>query len=166
MSAAVTKGTPLPQALEVRELLEGMLGRDVDVRTGAIPVDPRADAGAVVAVYVDRELAMRAIVVMDFALAAHVGASIALIPAATARNAIEERLLPSSLYENAYEVLNVAASLFNHDGAPHVRLYSAYAPREALPNDVRQWTTAFVTRLDMDTTVVGYGSGRLSVLVL
>ena len=159
-------GTPLPSAMEVRELLEGMVGRDVESQTGAVPVNPAADPGAMVAVYVDDALAMRCLVVADLALSAHLGASIALIPAATSRAAVEDGSLPPALLENAAEILNVAASLFNHDGAPHVRLYATYAPRETLPADVAQWVAAFVARLDMEVTVSGYGSGRLSVLVL
>lgn len=164
MSATLT--TPLPSALAVRELLEGMVGREVEAHTGTAAVNPGADPGAVVAVYVDDALALRSIVVVDLALAAHLGAAIALIPAATARTAVEDAFLPPALYENAAEILNVAASLFNLEGAPHVRLYQAYAPRETLPADIAQWTVSYVTRLDMAATVVGYGTGRLSVLVV
>jgi len=164
--SAVGQHSPLPAALEVRELFEGLLGRDVDARTGAAPVDPAFGAGAIVGVYVDDTLAMRSLVVVDLDLSSHAGASIALIPAAAARACIEAGVITPALYDNMAEILNVAASLFNHDDAPHVRLYAAYAPRERLPADVAGWVLAFVRRVDLELTIAGYGSGRISVLAL
>lgn len=160
------KETPLPAALEVRELLEGLLGRDVDAAVGAAAVNPGAHPGAQVGVYVDNTLRLAAIIVMDLALAAHVGASIALMPATVAKAAVEDGTLTPALFDNTCEVLNVAASLFNTDGAPHLRLYATYAPREGLPADVAKWVSAYVRRLDMQMTVTGYGTGTISVLVI
>ncbi|WP_024286263.1 hypothetical protein [Cellulomonas sp. KRMCY2] len=165
MSAA-TRPTPLPAALEVRELFEGLLGRDVDAVLGTGAVEPHLHPGAVVGAYVDDVLKLRALIVMDLALAAQVGAAIALLPPAGARAAVEQELLTPALYDNTAEVLNVAASLFNADGAPHVRLYEAYAPREMLPPDIAKWVLAYVSRLDMEVDIAGYGAGRVSVLVI
>ena len=163
---SVGQRSPLPAALEVRELLEGLLGREVDGTVGTGAVDPTQHPGAMVGVYVDDTLGLRALVLFDLALSAHVGASIALVPPKAAAQVVEDGLLTPNLYDNTAEVLNVAASLFNHEGAPHVRLYEAYAPREMLPADVARWVLAYVARLDMELTVAGYGSGRLSVLVI
>ena len=44
MSAVTLTETPLPNAKDVRDLLEGLLGRDVDVTTGGAMVDPGAAA--------------------------------------------------------------------------------------------------------------------------
>lgn len=158
--------TPLPAALEVRELLGDLLGRDVDAVVGTGVVDPHAHPGAMVGAYVDDMLKLRALVVMDLALTAHAGAAIALMPARAAQDVVAQELLTPVLYDNAAEILNVAASLFNAEGAPHVRLYEAYAPREVLPPDVAKWVVSYVRRLDMELSIAGYGSGRLSVLVL
>lgn len=165
MSAA-TRPTPLPAAVEVRELLEGLLGRDVAAVVGTGAVEPHVHPGAVVGAYVDDVLKLRALIVLDLALAAQVGAAIALLPPQGARTAVEQGLLTPALYDNAAEILNVAASLFNADGAPHVRLYEAYAPREMLPPDVAKWVLAYVSRLDMELDVTGYGTGNISVLVI
>ena len=72
------------------------------------------------------------------------------MPAGGAEVAIEEEQLSAALYENAYEILNIMASLFNGDGAPHVRLDTCYAPGEALPGDVAAYVLAYVRRLDLD----------------
>lgn len=157
--------TPLPSAKDVRELLEGLLGRDVDVRTGAPMVDPAAGGGALVGVYVDRLLRLRAVCLFDLPLAAYAGAAIGLVPAPVARESAESDVLDPTLEENARELLNVAASLLNGDEVPHVRLDGVYSPREALPADVAQWVKAYVRRTDLDVTVSGYGTGGFSLLV-
>lgn len=158
--------SPLPAALEVRELLEGLLGRDVTADVGTAAADTRAPGGATVAVYVDDQLGLRAIVLMDLALTAHSGAAIALMPRTAADDVVANGLLTPALYDNASEILNIMASLFNKEDAPHVRLYEAYPPRETLPGDIQTWLLAYVPRLDMQLEITGYGAGRLSVLVV
>jgi hypothetical protein len=164
--STLTRQTPLPAAQEVRELLEGLLGRDVDAVVGVDPAQPHQHPGAMVGVYVNDQLKLSALVVVDMPLSAWVGAAIALVPAATARQCVETELLTPALFDNTAEILNVAASLFNADGAPHLRLYETYAPREVLPGDVQKWVMAYVRRLDVRLDVSGYGAGTMSVLVL
>ncbi|MDO8106092.1 hypothetical protein Q6348_02645 [Isoptericola sp. b441] len=159
-------GTPLPSAPAVRELFEGLLGREVEATIGTGAVNPGTAPGAVVGVYTDDRMALRAIVLLELSLAAHAGAAIALIPVVQAEVAADDGVLPDTLYENVAEVLNVAASVFNADDAPHVKLYQSYRPGEQLPADVSKWVLAFVRRVDMELSISGYGKGRVSVLVL
>ncbi|MDM7830576.1 hypothetical protein [Cellulomonas edaphi] len=156
--------TPLPSAKEVRELIEGLIGRDVNVATGGAMVDPAA--GGLTGVYVDRRLALVALVILDVPLAASIGAALGLVPVHVAAEAAELGQLPQALSENAGEVLNVMASLFNLEGAPHVRLDRIYQPGEPLPADVATWVLAYVRRTDLDMEVAGYGSGGFSLLVI
>ena len=157
--------TPLPTALDVRELLEGLLGRDVEAELTSAGADPRKHPGAMVGAYVDDGLQLRAVVVLDLALAAAVGAAIGLMGVRVAEEVLRTELLSPALYDNASEILNVAASLFNAEGAPHVRLYEAYAPREILPADVDQRLRGMARRMDLELEVNGYGAGRMSVVV-
>jgi hypothetical protein len=158
--------TPLPSAKEVRELIEGLIGRDVQVTTGGAMLDPNSGDGTLVGVYVDNRLALSAIVLLDLPLAAYIGAALGLVPVRVAADAVYESTLPAGLSENAGEVLNVMASLFNAEGAPHVRLDTIYEPRFPLPADVATWVPAYVRRTDLDMEVAGYGAGRFSLLVL
>ena len=162
MSAA----TPLPPAFAVRELIAGLVGRPIDVITGGAMIDPAAEDGALVGVYVDDRLALTALVLLDLPLAAHLGAALGLVPVRVARLAVDEGMLPPALAENAAELLNVIASLFNAEGVPHVKLDRVYEPRSALPADVAQWVLAYVRRTDLDMAVSGYGVGKFSLLVL
>ncbi|WP_263117830.1 hypothetical protein [Cellulomonas sp. RIT-PI-Y] len=162
----MSDATPLPAALEVRELWEGLVGRDVSVTTAGPMVDPVLNGGAQVGVYVDRAMQLSALVLFDLPLAARMGAAIALVPQAAAETAVTEEQLPGSLSENSAEILNVMAALFNVGDAPHLKLDTVYNPREPLPADVARWVLAYVRRLDLEVEVAGYGRGTASVLVL
>ena len=158
--------TPLPSAKETREVLAGLLGREVSVLTGGPMVDPAGPGGAVVAEYISDQMKLAAIIVMDVAMAARAGAAIALMPSGTSEAAVADGELTDVLLENAGEILNVLASLFNAEGAPHLRLNAVHAPNDALPGDVAPWVMAYVPRLDIECDVTGYGPGNLSVLVI
>ena len=97
-------------------------------------------------------------------LAAHAGASIGLLPPGASEAAIEDRELPENLTVNAKEVLNIMASLFNVEGAAHLKLYASYAPGEALRPDVADWATRTGSRLDLTVEVTRYGKGALSIV--
>ena len=157
--------TPLPTAPQVRDLLERLLGRDVEVSFGGPLLDPAAPGDTQVSTYVDRSGAVRAVLAADLPLAARAGAAIGLAPAAAADAAVQDGELPALLFENMREVLNVTASLLNVDGAPHVAPGASFAPGALLPPDLARLVRAYVRRLDLDVAVKGYGSGRLSVIV-
>jgi hypothetical protein len=158
-------GSPLPSAKDVRDVLEGLTGRDVDLVVGGDPVTP-ATTGAVVGVYVTESLGMEALIAMDLPLAARVGAALALVPPGGANLAIEDGHLPATLLDNTAEVLNVMASLFNVGDAPHLRLYRTHDTATALlPADVATHLRGYGPRLDATATVKGYGAGQLSVVV-
>lgn len=157
-------GTPLPRQMEVRDLLGGMLGRAVDVAVGAAPVS--AADQPVVGVYVTRLGGANALVALDLPLAAGIGAAIALIPPGGAQTSVEDGMLSDALLDNASEVLNVFASLFNADDAPHLRLDGVHdAARHLLPAAVAAGLQEYGPRLDAEVAIKGYGSGRLSVVV-
>lgn len=157
--------THLPAAKDVRDLLADLLGRDVQVATGGPMVDPAVDFGAMVGVYVDRNVRLAALVLLDIDLASRMGAAIALLPTRAAESAINNGLLPDNIRDNAAEILNIMASLFNVEGAPHVRLDAVYAPGDPIPADVAQWILTFVRRCDLGVDVSGYGPGQFSLLV-
>lgn len=158
--------TPLPSALELRELLEGLVGRDVNVTVRGRGVDPARGLGATVAEYVDDQMQLVALVVAELELAAAAGSAIGLVPAKEVEASVRYKELSASQIENFGEICNVLASLFNVDDAPHLRFTTMHVPGAALPADVGQWVTAHVARLDLDAEVVGYGSGALSIVVV
>lgn len=162
---SVSETTLLPAAKDVKDVLAGLLGRDVEVNVG----DPFAGdqrEGATYAVYVDDQLRTRAVAVADLAFSAHAGAAIGLVPVGGAEVAIEERDLSPMLQENLAEVLNVCASLFNADGYPHVKLYGVHHVGEAVPTDVAGLAAVTGRRIDLDVSIASYGAGKLSLVCI
>lgn len=155
----------LPSVKEIRDLLTELLDRDIQVAPTP-PLAPTPNNPCTVAVYVDDSLQVTSVIAFDLALSAYAGAAIGLVPAAGAEAAIEERILNDTLRENVYEVLNIAASLFNHDGATHVRLYDAHHIGNVLPGDVMVKSLTLGRREDLQIEVGGYGRGRLSVVLV
>ena len=96
-------------------------------------------------------------------MAAYCGAAIGLVPPGGAAAAVEDGELFPNLRENACEVLNVMAALFNVGTAPHLKLYSTSAPEEALPGDVAGHLAALGGRVDWTVDIKGYGTGQLSI---
>jgi hypothetical protein len=153
----------VPHPKDVRDMLEGVLGRDVDVAPGE-PVVPTAAAWAGIGAYVEDNLTLSAAVAADLALTAYAGAALGLVPAASAAQAISDYIVSDAIWENFAEVLSIGSTLLNHDGAPHVRLYASYPPGELPPADISGLLHGLGRRLDLKVTIAGYGSGMLSVV--
>jgi hypothetical protein len=151
----------LPAAKDVRDLLEGLLGKDVTVAPGE-PVS--LNDGAALAVYVDPQLSTNALCLIDVPLAAWSAGALALLPKGGLEDAIDEGELSDMHLEVVYEVVNVAASLFNGGGVTHSKLYKLYAPGEIVPADLAGLAVGF-NRIDLTVDVAGYGRGALSIVV-
>ena len=151
----------LPAPKDVRDLLEGLLGKDVSVSPG----DPVSlNDGAALAVYVDPQLATNAVCLVDVPLAAWFAGALALLPKGGLEDAIEDGELSDMHLEVVYEVVNVAAALFNGGGVTHSKLYKLYAPGDAVPGDLAGLAAGF-NRIDLDVEVAGYGSGAMSIVL-
>jgi hypothetical protein len=155
--------TPIPAALEVRELLSGLLGREVEVSmTDTFAGDSKV--GSTFAVYIDDQERTRAVAVLDLPCSAYAGAAIGLIPVGGAEAALEEGDLPPVLRENLGEVLNVLASLLNAEGCPHVKLQSVYHADQWPEPEVAAHAATPGRRLDLEVNIPLYGRGRLSMV--
>ncbi|MFL6162206.1 MAG: hypothetical protein ACJ74U_08255 [Jatrophihabitantaceae bacterium] len=147
----------LPSALAVRELLERLLGRDVDT----IACPPPVGRTAVLGLYACDRGRMTAVLTLDLPLAAYLGSALALLPAGAAEAAIADGHPSPELLETVGEVLNVLAAVLNEHSDTHQRLYAAYLGAEA-PADAAAHSKALGNRLDLAITVQGYGTGTLS----
>ncbi|HEV7211601.1 MAG TPA: hypothetical protein VGN47_07785 [Blastococcus sp.] len=154
----------LPAAKDVRDMLAGLVGKPVAVSPGA-PVTPTPDRPVAVAVYVDPQMAVNALCLMDLGAAAYTGGALALLPPGGCQDAVDEdgELTPL-LVEALHEVVNVLAALFNTPGAPHSRLHKLYAPGDDLPGDIEGILAGF-NRIDLAVEVPTYGKGALSLVL-
>jgi hypothetical protein len=161
----VTTGTvPLPAAKDVRDMLAGLVGKPVTVSPGA-PVTPAPDRPVSVAVYVDPNMAINALCLMDLGASAYTAGALALLPPGGCQDAVEEDgELSSMLVEALHEVVNVLSALFNTAGAPHSKLHKLYAAGQDIPGDIEGMLAAF-NRVDLDVDVQGYGKGSISFVL-
>jgi hypothetical protein len=152
----------LPPVKLIKDILDGMLGRDVTMSPG-LPLSSVDAIGGAVAVYIDDSSVMRAVAAWDLPAASNVGAAVGLVPARVAANAVEDRYLPENLMENLTEVSNVLAAAFQVPGNPHVRLSQSRHPIAAADNDVTTLIYSAGNRLDLDIDIAGYGKGKLAI---
>lgn len=160
MIISMTRELPVPK--DVKDLFEDLLGRPISVN----PTDPIRGADipkTLVAVYVDPTTKIGAVLGLDFALTAFVGAAIGLIPPGGAEACIEDNVISKMIGENAIEVCNVLASLLNREGTARLKLYNTFLPGNPPPNDAVAHLLALGRRLDLTVDVGGYGSGRLAI---
>ena len=151
--------TPAPMA--VRNLLEELLDRTVEVAPGSPWAPVRGEVGTF-ALYVDDSLVVRSVAVCDLGFSAYAGAAIGLLPAPVAMEAVASEELPTPVAENLSEVLNVCAALQNVDGAPHMKLHSVHHIGPPVPPEVAALGGVLGQRLDLTVSIAGYGEGRLS----
>jgi hypothetical protein len=160
--STVVEHSPLPSRHAIRNLLEDLTGREMEIGDG---LPPATKSTNVVAVYVTDKLATSAVIVLDLEGAARLGGALAMVPRGGVEDAITERDLSGALKDNCYEVVNVMASIFNVPGAPHVRLYQMYAPNEAVPSDIAAFAANPGSRMDVELKIQGYGTAQMSVVV-
>ena len=154
----------LPAAKDVRDMLSGLVGKEVAVSPGA-PVTPEPNRPVTVAIYTAPDMSVNALCVMDLGASAYTAAALALLPPGGAQDAVEEdKELSPMLLEALHEVVNVLSALFNTPGAPHSKLNKLVADSEEIPGDVAGMLAGF-NRLDLTVEVPGYGKGGLSLVL-
>jgi hypothetical protein len=154
----------LPAPKDVRDMLAGLLGKPVQVAPGA-PVTPAPGKPVSVAVYVDPQLNVNALCVMDLPAAAYTGGALALLPPGGCQDAVEEDgELSGMLAEALHEVVNVLSAMFNTPGAPHSKLHKLFVPGDEIDGDIAGMLAAF-NRIDLVVEIPGYGKGGLSLVL-
>ena len=154
----------LPAAKDVRDMLSGLVGKEVSVSPGA-PVTPEPNRPVTVAIYTAPDMSVNALCIMDLGASAYTAAALALLPAGGAQDAVEEdKELSPMLLEALHEVVNVLSALFNTPGAPHSKLNKLVADGEEVPGDIVGMLAGF-NRLDLALEVPGYGKGALSLVL-
>lgn len=155
----------LPPPEAIAKLLNNLFDKRVHVARASAPF--AVPAYRAVCDYVDAEQATLFACVCDVALLGSVGAALAMIPPAQVVDAVRTGKPSDALRENAYEVFNVASSIFNEVAGceVHVKL-RALTLAPPIPPALVAKLAKPTTRLDLDITVPGYPVGKLSLLAL
>jgi len=102
--------------------------------------------------------------VCDLTAAAHMAAALSLMPANSARSAVDSGALTGILAENFNEVMNVAiASIGN---SRRVVLKRTNIPPQLPEEAVEKALIRSAGRLDLDLAVSGYDAGRATLILL
>lgn len=150
----------LPASLAVRNTLEDLLGRDVNVSPGDPMTADDLPLGTI-AIYTDSSQKIYAVMGMQLSLAANMGAAVGLLPAGAAEDAIDEKTLFPNLKENLGECFNVLKGLVSKESS--IKLYQVIYPGMDLPNDARAHFLALGKRLDLTVEIARYGKGKFSL---
>lgn len=153
----------LPKPTDVAALLASLTGRSAQFKPSP-PHKFGKDFPQLVAVYRTDTGAMGASVACDIRFAASAGAALTMIPADVVKECADTGEMTDRLNENAREVLNVAASLFNQPGLEHLVLAEVLL-QDQLPEPVSQLMTKPGSRSDFEGAIEGYPGGRLSILL-
>jgi hypothetical protein len=154
----------LPAAKDVKDMLSGLVGKEVSVSPGA-PVTPEPNRPVTVAIFTAPDMSVNALCVMDLGASAYTAAALALLPPGGAQDAVEEdKELSPMLLEALHEVVNVLSALFNTPGAPHSKLNKLVPDGEEVPGDIAGMLAGF-NRIDLAIEVPGYGKGNLSFVL-
>jgi hypothetical protein len=156
---------PVPIQEDIRDLLNGLLGRAVAVdRIKAQDDDDDIrDLGAVAEYVTDDDLT-GALCIMDDRFLVRAGAALVMVPA----NAAEDDLKRGELdhyVPNVQEVLNVMTRLLNSPTTPHLRLMTVHRLPGELPEGVIALQEEPQFRRDFAVFIEGYGDSRVSLLV-
>jgi len=155
---------PLPTALAIADLVTMLVGKKVR----AVPTTPLAVAAARgLATYVDAEQKVLFVALTDMAFLAGVGAALAMIPPAVVTEAIKSGKPSAVLTENAFEVMNIVASLYNDaDGkGAHIKIKGLVVV-PPLPPEIAQHLAKPAGRIDLEVQLPGYANGTLTLLAL
>jgi len=154
----------LPSLLEVRALLEDLMGRDVETRIEG-PWGPQPGEGVTAAEYVNDMGRLSVIAFMDHALSAYAGSAVGLLPAGGAQDLIDEKRMSQAVVDNLYEVFNILTAVFNKEDTLHVKITEMHIPGERMSIEVASALSALDNRLDMTVEIDGYGKGRLGFVL-
>jgi hypothetical protein len=158
----VAKALPTPAS--IGDLVTMLVGKSARAGRGT-PLAASAARG--VATYIDKDAKVIFVTLTDIAFLASVGAALAMIPPGVAGEAVKSGKPSAVLVENAVEVLNILASLFNDaDGkGTHVKLQRLLL-MPPLPPELARLVAKPTQRLDLEVTLPGYPNGKLSLLAV
>jgi hypothetical protein len=152
----------LPGEKTIGKLLEDILGHSVVAKKR--PPNPLTGPGTrVIAVFESDNDVIVAACVCDLTLAVEMGAALVMLPPGVVQEAVTAGKCTGNLMENLVEVLNMCRPWFQQNGA-RIRCPQLYQTPCAMPAPVSKLLLAPKQRLDLDVTVSGYRSGKMTMV--
>lgn len=157
---------PLPIQEAVRDLLSDLVGTGVAVDKTSPLIFDEEDTKGVISEYIDDDDVLVALCLADGPFACYCGAALSMIPSAVAKESIKRNELPENLLDNYAEVVNIMSRLVNSSTSPHLRLGKVYVVPGDLPEAAANAVASPSMRRDFIATISGYGSGKMSLLLV
>ena len=153
-----------PKAREIAELFTNLVGDAVGVeKHKGDPLD--ADDIATIGNFVTDDGQTIALCCMDIKLANWSAAALAMIPKDVAKMDIDNWKLSEELRDNVQEILNIAASIFNKPGMPHLRFDNLIVTMDGdPPAAIRTLLSNPTERVDFTVKIPGYGEGMMACM--
>jgi len=153
---------PLPEPSTFSELTGLLLGKETSVRAGSPIPKNRRNA---VATYIDKSRKILYATITDATFAITAGSALALLPDKVVKEALKAGAPTPTMLENAYEVLNVSASLFNEIKNTPIHVKIDKLKREGeLPSAFLERLTRPAQRIDLVHSIPGYPDGNVTLL--
>lgn len=155
-----------PKAREIADLFTNLVGEAVTVdKLQGDPLDE--DSFAAIGSFVTDDEKIIVLCAMDIKLANWSAAALAMIPKDVARVDIDNWKLSAELRDNVQEILNIAASIFNKPGMPHLRFDKLVVTMDGdPPAEYRPVLSNPSERVDFTVKIPGYGEGTMACLFL
>ena len=153
---------PTPEAFA--DLAGMLVGKKIKATKVTAPLAAAMVRG--VASYVDAAGDVKFVAITDVALIGVIGAALAMIPLPIVTEAIRTGKPSEALVENAYEVLNVAASLFNEVEGTTLHVKVAKLVVGPLDPELTKRLLKPAARLDMLISIPGYPDAKLAFVAL
>ena len=131
----------------------------------SVAVTETSDADqCIFAVYVSDDDVPLAAAWCDISFGAYAGASLTRIPKGGADDAAMSGELPTPIYDNLREVMNILASLFMNDKTPHLRLGTVYPDMSDVPDEEKAMFEG-KSGSSFTVEVPNYGKGNVQMVI-
>lgn len=156
----------LPNAAKLTQMFNMLFGGKVPVVPGK-KIDLKPGSGTFVAMYVNPEGKPVGAAICDLAFAIYGGAALSMMTPNAAKEAIKSKQLEQTMWENLYEIMNVASTQLMNESTPHLKLTKMYNdPGELPPEDKALLEMKGIGRVDFNVNILRYGDGAMSILVI
>jgi hypothetical protein len=156
----------MPTASGISELLEGLLGEEIEVNESETLLLKNDDI-SIAGEYEEDDKTVAAYILLSYELGVMMGAALSMIPKGTVNEEISSRTLNDEVKDNLHEILNIAASLLNNtDKAHHTFTKMDLSINENIDDELQNHIEHAVSRRDFTVSIPGYGEGVLSYILL
>jgi len=155
---------PLPQEIEIRQMLGMLFGDELEIKSAETPLDTGADSNNAAALFVSDDGEPVTACICDLPFAAFAGAALSMIPKGGAEDAAKSGDLSETMLGNLHEIMNICSRLFMKSDSPHLKLENIYSSIKDLPENAREMVGTVKDQLHFQVTIPGYGDGHLSFL--